>query len=158
VMVAEGTFREDLYYRLNVVTIRMPSLRERKEDIPLLTEHFLQRYLRAMSRPPLVFAPQAMDLLIRHEWPGNVRELQNAVERAVVICRGGRIEPTDLPFAGEPAAGPGGRTLADAERVHVEGVLREAKWNISQAARALDIDRVTLYNKIRRYRLQRPSE
>jgi DNA-binding NtrC family response regulator len=158
VMVAEGTFREDLYYRLNVVTIRMPSLRERKEDIPLLTEHFLQRYLRAMSRPPLVFAPEAMDLLIRHDWPGNVRELQNAVERAVVICRGNRIEPTDLPFAAAPAAGPGGRTLADAERVHVEGVLREAKWNISQAARALDIDRVTLYNKIRRYGLQRPSE
>jgi len=157
-MVAEGTFREDLYYRLNVVTIRMPSLRERKEDIPLLSEHFLERYLRAMSRPPLVFAPEAMDLLLRHDWPGNVRELQNAVERAVVICRGSRIEPTDLPFAGAPPAGPGGRTLADAERVHVEGVLREAKWNISQAARALDIDRVTLYNKIRRYGLQRPGE
>ncbi len=157
-MVAEGTFREDLYYRLNVVTIRMPSLRERKEDIPLLTEHFLERYLRAMSRPPLVFAPEAMDLLLRHDWPGNVRELQPAVERAVVLCRGSRIEPTDLPFAGAPAAGPGGRTLADAERVHVEGVLREAKWNISQAARALDIDRVTLYNKIRRYGLQRPGE
>jgi DNA-binding NtrC family response regulator len=157
-MVAEGTFREDLYYRLNVVTVRMPSLRERTEDIPLLAEHFLQRYLRAMSRAPLVFASEAMDLLVRYDWPGNVRELQNAVERAVVICRGDRIESTDLPFAGAVAAGSGGRTLADAERVHVEGVLREAKWNISRAARALDIDRVTLYNKIRRYGLQRPSE
>jgi two-component system, NtrC family, response regulator HydG len=157
-MVAEGTFREDLYYRLDVVTVRMPSLRERKEDIPLLAEHFLQRYLRSMSRPPLIFTTEATDLLVRHDWPGNVRELQNAVERAVVICRGGRIEPTDLPFADAPASGPGGRTLADAERVHVEAVLREANWNISQAARALDIDRVTLYNKVRRYGLQRPGQ
>jgi two-component system, NtrC family, response regulator HydG len=157
-MVAEGIFREDLYYRLNVVTVRMPSLRERKEDIPLLAEHFLERFVRAMSRPPLIFAPEAMDLLVRHDWPGNVRELQNAVERAVVICRGGRIEPSDLPFAAAPPAGPGGRTLADAERGHVEAVLRETNWNISQAARALDIDRVTLYNKIRRYGLQRPGQ
>jgi two-component system, NtrC family, response regulator HydG len=156
-MVAAGTFREDLLDRLKVVTIRMPSLRDRKDDIPLLAEHFLQRFLRSMSRSPVVFTSEAMDLLLRHDWPGNVRELQNAVERAVVICAGGCIEPTDLPFAGPPVTGLWGGTLADAERVHVEGVLREARWNISQAARALDIDRVTLYNKIRRYGLHRPG-
>ena len=157
-MVADGTFREDLYYRLNVVTIRMPPLRERREDIPLLAEHFLERFCRAMSQKPLAFPPEAMGLLTQHDWPGNVRELQNAIERAVVISQGDAIEPEDLPFAaGDRPRRPGGRTLADAERMHIEAVLREANWNISQAARVLDIDRVTLYNKIKRFGLQRPG-
>jgi two-component system response regulator HydG len=156
-MVADRSFREDLYYRLNVFTIRIPPLRERREDIPLLAAHFLDRFCRAMNKMPKEFSPGAMRLLSQYEWPGNVRELQNAIERAVVISKGDQIEAGDLPLSGTAAAEPGARTLADAERQHIEAVLAETDWNISRASRVLDIDRVTLYNKIRRYGLQRPG-
>jgi DNA-binding NtrC family response regulator len=156
-MVADRTFREDLYYRLNVFTIRIPPLRERREDIPLLAGHFLERFCLAMNKKPKAFTSAAMRVLTQHDWPGNVRELQNAVERAVVVSPGDRIEPGDLPLAKAGETEAGGRTLAEAERQHIEAVLTEAEWNISQAARILDIDRVTLYNKIRRFGLQRPG-
>jgi len=156
-MVAEGTFREDLYYRLNVFTIRIPPLRERRDDVALLADHFLARFAQAMNKQPLRFSPQARERILRYDWPGNVRELQNAIERAVVITHGGEVKPDSLPVAGGPAKADGTRTLADAERQHIEEVLRETDWNISQAARVLDIDRVTLYNKIRRFGLQRPG-
>jgi two-component system, NtrC family, response regulator AtoC len=156
-LVAAGGFREDLFRRLNVLAIRMPSLRERPDDIAVLAEYFLQRLSRALSRPVASLAPAALELLAGHDWPGNVRELRNAVERAALTCRRGRIEPGDLQLGGGSAAVPRSRTLADAERAHVETVLREVGWNISRAARSLAIDRVTLYNKIRRYGLQRPG-
>jgi DNA-binding NtrC family response regulator len=156
-MVAEGSFREDLYYRLNVFTIRIPPLRERREDIILLADHFLERYRKSMNRRPLQFSGAARERMLQYEWPGNVRELQNAIERAVVVARGETVEDDLLPLGGETTRPNGSRTLADAERQHVEEVLRQTAWNISQAARVLDIDRVTLYNKIRRYGLQRPS-
>jgi DNA-binding NtrC family response regulator len=156
-MVADRTFREDLYYRLNVFTLHIPPLRERREDIPMLAEHFLDRFCRSMNRKPNGFSPAAMRFLTQHDWPGNVRELQNAIERAVVISKGERIELEDLPLPGRNVTEGNVRTLADAERMHIEAVLVETDWNISRASRVLDIDRVTLYNKIRRFGLRRPG-
>ncbi len=155
-LVAEGRFREDLYYRINVFSITIPPLRERPEDIPLLAEHFRKKFAQSMNKPVLGISPAAMELLRKHDWPGNVRELQNAIERAVLVCRGREIQPEDLPLhvneAREPAVG---KSLADMERQHIRRILQETNWNISQAARLLGIDRVTLYNKIKRYDLKR---
>ncbi len=156
-MVGTREFREDLYYRLNVFTITIPPLRERHEDVALLAEHFLQRFCRAMNKKPKVLAPNAMRAILGHDWPGNVRELQNAIERAVVISKGDRIEAEDLPLSGGGEPAVSARTLAEAEHQHIEAVLAETEWNISQAARVLDIDRVTLYNKIKRYGIRRPG-
>ena len=153
-LVKEGKFRPDLYYRLHVFWIDLPPLRERREDIPLLVHHFLNKFCLATSRPAPTLAPEALELLMRHDWPGNVRELENAVERAMVVSRGPEVRPADFSFqfqATEPAAG---KTLEDVERVHIERILRETQHNLSRAARILDIDRTTLYNKLRRYGLK----
>jgi DNA-binding NtrC family response regulator len=155
--VAEGAFREDLYYRLNVFSIYLPPLRERRSDIPLLARHFLEKYALAMNKPIHDISPEAMDVLVRYHWPGNVRELENAVERAMVIGKPPMIKPEDLPMSLEKnKAQPESEALADAERFHILHVLEKHDWNVSQAAAALQIDRVTLYNKIKRYALQRP--
>jgi DNA-binding NtrC family response regulator len=155
--IAEGTFREDLFWRLNVFAIEIPPLRDRPEDIPLLAEHFLGRFAAAMSRRSMRFSPAALEALRRYPWPGNVRELQNAVERAVVIGTGPAVELGDLPVHVVAASGkPGPGSLAEVEKAHVQAVLETTGWNISRAARVLDVDRVTLYNKIRRYELKRP--
>jgi two-component system, NtrC family, response regulator HydG len=156
--VAEKAFREDLYYRLNVFTILIPPLRERREDITVLADHFLRRFGRSMNRTFDGFAPEAMQMLIARDWPGNVRELQNAIERAAVVRQGGLVRPADFPFS-EDLSGPkgaNGNSLADLEKRHVEKTLKDCGWNISQAARILEIDRVTLYNKIRKYGIARP--
>jgi transcriptional regulator with PAS, ATPase and Fis domain len=154
-MVKEGTFRPDLYYRLNVFTLHLPPLRERREDVPLLAAHFLEKHAAAMNKPaPRISAP-AMDLLLNYPWPGNVRELENAIERALVIGRSGDVQPADFPFQLHPAEAAGGRRLEDIERVHIERVLEETGWNLSRTARILDIDRTTLYHKLRRYGLKR---
>jgi DNA-binding NtrC family response regulator len=153
-MVSEGTFREDLYYRINVVSVQIPPLRERREDIPLLARHFLEKYARQMNRPFRDISPDALDLLVRYPWPGNVRELANAVERALVVGRPPLVEPDNLPLSlaqAKPAAA--GDTLADMEKAHIQTILDRTGWNISRAARILDIDRVTLYNKIRKFEL-----
>jgi DNA-binding NtrC family response regulator len=158
-MVREGRFREDLYWRLNVVAITIPPLTERCDDIPVLAEHFLARFARQMNIKELRFAPEALAAIQAHSWPGNVRELQNAVERAVVLGKPPVIGRADLPFA-VAAANPvrnGGRTLADVERAHVEAVLAESAWNITQAAAVLAVDRGTLYNKIQKYGLAKPA-
>jgi DNA-binding NtrC family response regulator len=158
-LVRNGAFREDLFWRLNVFTIEIPPLRERREDIPELARHFLDRFAHAMSRKPLELAPATLEVLQSYPWPGNVRELQNAIERAVVVGSGSRIEPGDLPLhiTRAPAI-PGAGTLAEAERDHIQSVLDGQGWNISRAARALEIDRVTLYNKIRKYELKKPLD
>ncbi|PWT98916.1 MAG: Fis family transcriptional regulator [Terriglobia bacterium] len=150
-LVKAGTFRPDLYYRLHVFCIDMPPLRARREDIPLLVSHFLNKFCMATSRPTPQISTEAMDLLVRHDWPGNVRELENSIERALVVGRGPAIRPSDFafPFQGEEV--PTGRTLDEIERVHIERILRETQHNMSRAARILDIDRTTLYNKLRRY-------
>ncbi|MCS6815777.1 MAG: sigma-54 dependent transcriptional regulator [Blastocatellia bacterium] len=157
-LVAEGKFREDLYYRINVFSITIPPLRERREDIPLLAEHFLKKFARSMNKPVHGISTAAMALLQQYDWPGNVRELQNAIERAVLVCRGREIQPEDLPlYVNEARESAVGKTLAEVERQHIARILQETGWNISQAARLLGIDRVTLYNKIRKYQLKPDS-
>ncbi len=155
-MVAEGKFREDLYYRLNVFSIAIPPLRERREDIAPLARNFLERFARSMNKPVTGISPGAMALLTAYDWPGNVRELQNALERAVLVSRGREVAPGDLPFhVNVTKDAPAGKSLSDMERAHVKRVLHESAWNITQAARLLEIDRVTLYNKIKKYGLER---
>jgi DNA-binding NtrC family response regulator len=155
--IKEGTFREDLYYRLNVISFTMPPLREHKEDIPLLAEHFLRRFAQETNKPVEQIGREALDEMMLYDWPGNVRELGNAVERAVVVGRGPRILPQDLPiFRPEYVSPPAGRTLREVEITHLESVLRETQWNVSKSAEILGIDRSTLYDKIKRYHLRKP--
>ena len=153
-LVKAGTFRPDLYYRLHVFCIDLPPLRDRREDIPLLVAHFLNKFCMLTSRPVPQISAEALQVLMNHEWPGNVRELENAVERALVVCRGPEIRPADFSFQFQTEGAPSGRTLDDVERVHIERVLRETDHNLSRAARILDIDRTTLYNKLKRYGLK----
>ena len=155
--VQENTFREDLYYRLNVFAIVVPPLRERKSDIPLLVNYFVKKYARAMAKPVASISPEAMDVLVRYNWPGNVRELENAIERAMVVGRPPSIVPEDLPFRlSEKNNMPHSGSLAAIEKVHIARVLEQNNWNISRSADILEIDRVTLYNKIHKYGLRKP--
>jgi DNA-binding NtrC family response regulator len=156
----EGRFREDLYWRLNVVHVHIPPLRERPEDVPVLAEQFLARFAQSMSRRPMTFSRDALDALASYPWPGNVRELQNAIERAVVVGRGDVVTAADLPLRvtqSPPAPGTAPGSLAEAERAHVQAVLDSSGWNITRSARILDVDRVTLYNKIKKYDLKKPE-
>jgi len=154
-LVASGKFREDLYYRLNVFTIDLPPLRERRSDIPLLAHHFLRRYALQMNKPIHELTPEALDLLVRADWPGNARELANALERAMVVGHPPAIRPEDLPIRlVRGPAPPAGVSLADVEREHIARVLEDTEWNITHAAQQLGIDRATLYNKIRKYGLR----
>jgi two-component system response regulator HydG len=157
--VKAGAFREDLFWRLNVFPLALPPLRERSEDVRELAEHFLARFAAAMSRRPIRLSDEAAAALSAYHWPGNVRELQNAIERAVVVTRGEVLEASSLPLtvtSGPPRPATG--SLEEVERAHIESMLEEAGWNVSQAARLLDIDRATLYHKIRRWNLKRPAE
>jgi DNA-binding NtrC family response regulator len=150
--IREKRFREDLFYRLNVISIHVPPLRKRKEDIPLLVTAFIQKYCLEMNKEEVKIASSALKLLMDYDWPGNVRELENIIERALVIGQGQKIEADDLPFSRRdmaPAELP--RSLKKMERVHIRRILKETNWNISKAARELDIDRQTLYNKIDKY-------
>jgi DNA-binding NtrC family response regulator len=156
----EGRFREDLYYRINVFTIYLPPLRERREDIPLLARHFMRRFAAAMNKPITEISPEAMEKLMAYDWPGNVRELENAIERAMVVGRPPVIRPEDLPFQIAQRERPTAdelESLEDVERSHIEKILLKTDWNITRAASILKIDRVTLYNKIRKYGLRRPA-
>ncbi|MEF8823227.1 MAG: sigma-54 dependent transcriptional regulator [Desulfohalobiaceae bacterium] len=151
--VREGGFREDLYYRLNVISLEMPPLRKRKEDIPLLAEHFLARFRQETKKEVEHISREALDLMMLYDWPGNVRELENAIERAVVVGKSKNIQPEDLPISSEPEiCGQG--SLQDMERAHIQHVLKQNDWNITRSARVLGIDRSTLYKKLRRYNLR----
>lgn len=152
-MVKNGTFREDLYYRLNVVNITIPPLRERTEDIPLLVSHFIKKYCTSMSRDMITIEPAALKQLEQFEFPGNVRELENMIERAIVIGNGKEIRVKELPM-GKEATTSSVETLDELEKRHIEQILIKYGWNVSRSARALDVDRVTLYNKIRKYDLK----
>ena len=154
--IDERLFREDLYYRLNVISIHMPPLRERKEDIPLLVKSFIRKYSLEMNREEVKIHPSALRLLIEYEWPGNVRELGNVIERALVIGQSKEIMIDDLPFKQNELRPPTlPKSLKNLEKMHIERILKESDWNISRAARDLDIDRQTLYNKIERYKITR---
>lgn len=153
--IRDKTFREDLYYRLNVISLTMPALRDRKEDIPLLANHFLEKFTREVNRGVERFSRDAMDELMLHQWPGNVRELSNAVERAVVVCKTRTITPYDLPVGASLEKELEQRyfSLSDVEKQHIAKILAKNQWNISKSAAILGIDRSTLYNKIKRYDL-----
>ena len=151
-------FRSDLYYRLNVIVIDIPPLRDRRVDIRPLAEYFLDQYVRQMNKSITGISPEAMKWLENYDWPGNVRELENAIERAVVICKDKEIQPLHFPFRGsKPDEDVSGNSLDDIQRNHITKVLEETGWNISKAAVVLDIDRVTLYNRIKKYNLKKES-
>lgn len=152
-MVELGTFREDLFYRLNVVNIHIPPLRERVEDIPLLVEYFIKKYCTSMNKPPMPIDNAAMRKLEAFSFPGNVRELENMVERAIVIGNGKKIQLKDLPLTASLVDNQA-ESLDDHEKHHIHQILTKYDWNISRAAKALKVDRVTLYNKIRKYDLK----
>ena len=158
-MSAEGRFREDLYYRVNVFSIAIPPLRERREDIAPLAEHFLRRFAQSMNKPISGIGLGTREIMQSFDWPGNVRELQNAVERAVLVCKTKEIQPGDLPLQVSDSRGSttNVKALSDVERHHVKNVLEETGWNVYQAARLLEIDRVTLYNKIKKYGFKRSA-
>lgn len=159
-LVKEGKFREDLYYRLNVFTIHIPPLRERVDDIPLLANYFLKKYTTSMNKKITGISDEAINFMLRYKWPGNVRELENAIERAVVICRNDKIQLEDLPFKvsnNTQWTDVEDKSLSEVEKRHIALVLKENNWNISKSAEDLKIDRVTLYNKIKKYGLRKPE-
>ena len=164
--LAEGRIREDLFFRINTITMRVPPLRERPEDIPLLAEHFLERFSRRYDRPVRAIAPATFERLLRARWSGNVRELENAIERAVLVARGDVIEPDDLPDTlndtpadTEAFAFPAGWTLADVERMAILRTLEQTNWNKQEAAARLGLYRPTLYSKMKKHGIaRRPRE
>jgi two-component system response regulator AtoC len=162
--VQAARFREDLLYRLNVVSIKLPTLRERKEDIPLLVDYFLKRKSKAKAKE---VSPEALAILMRYDWPGNVRELEHVIEGGIVLCQGDVIEPGDLwmnPALSGQATAPVHQgltdghddllSLEDLEKIHIEKVLRFNNWNRVKSAHMLGITPKTLYLKIKRYRLK----
>jgi DNA-binding NtrC family response regulator len=159
--VRDGRFREDLYYRVNAFAIRLPSLRERQVDIPVLAQRFLARYCAAQGMPldSKSFSREALDLLLNYHWPGNIRELESTVSRAALSAPGRAIRASDIEFlhATAPSATPSGDrlpSLAESERAHIIRVLEAVQWNKKEAARVLDISRGTLYRKIVEYALE----
>jgi len=168
--IGQGRFRDDLYYRLNVVNLAVPPLRERREDIPLLAQHFLARFAEKNKKAIKGFAPRAMDRLLRHAWPGNVRELMNAVERGVVLARSewlgeddlaltlpGGAPPAPSSIPGEPALSVEGTSLEELERAAILKTLEDAGGNKSEAARRLGITRRTLHKKLKQYGLMQAN-
>jgi len=158
-LIDENKFRKDLYYRLNVITITLPPLRERKQDIPILANFFLKKYSELMNKEIEGISSTAMDFLLGYDFPGNVRELENTIERAIVIGKSNEINLDDLSLEGtndsyafaDDAAG----SLEDVEKKYIIKVLGENKWNISKSAEILGVERVTLYNKIGKYGLKK---
>ncbi len=160
-LVKAGKFREDLYYRLNVFSIIVPPLRERREDIPLLAHFFLNRFSTSMNKPINSISKEAMDFLVKYDWHGNVRELENAIERAIVVGKDNSIKVEDLPFhvsSNHFEDDADGKSLSTIEKKHIFKVLCENNWNISRSAHILEIDRVTLYNKINKYGLRQINQ
>ncbi|MBD3161185.1 MAG: response regulator [Candidatus Eisenbacteria bacterium] len=168
-LLAEGRFREDLYFRLNVFGIAIPPLRERREDVALLADHFLQQHLRQKNDPITGFSDAALRLMERYAWPGNVRELRNAVHRAAILCSGGEILPehlppavrgeeTSLPRSGSGVFLPDGTSIAEAERMLIFETLRTNRWNKSKAAEILGISLKTLYNRLNQYEAEKTEQ
>ena len=156
-MMEEGTFREDLYYRLNVVNINIPPLRERKEDIPLLVEHFIKKFCTSMSRDKISIDAAAVKRIEEYDFPGNVRELENMIERAIVVGNSKEIKLKDLPLE-KDIVRDSNDSLKDLEKKYIQQTLTKFDWNISRTAKALKVDRVTMYNKIKKYKLKTPKD
>ena len=152
-MVDSGAFREDLYYRLNVVNIKVPPLRERLDDIPLLVDYFIKKYCKSMNKDLIKIDSAALKRIEEYEFPGNVRELENMIERAIVIGNGKEIKMKDLPF-GKNIVYNTVESLDDLEKNHILQILNKYNWNVSRSSKALKVDRATLYNKIKKYDLK----
>ena len=152
-MVEKGTFREDLFYRLNVVNIQIPPLRDRISDIPLLVDYFIKKYCMSMNKPPATIDPAALKRLQEFAFPGNIRELENMIERAIVVGDGRKIGLKDLPLE-KTIVSNSTESLDDFESTFILQILNKYSWNISRAAKALKVDRVTLYHKIKKYDLK----
>ncbi len=158
-----GEFREDLYYRLNVFPIHLPPLRERREDIPLLVNHFVERTVRELGWPCPKVTDEAMELMCAYRWPGNIREMRNVIERAVLLCDTGNITPENLPReiigkAPRPRDESGGSALEGYEKAMIVRALEENDWNQTRAARALGISRDNLRYRLRKYGIRRPAD
>ncbi|HEY3446708.1 MAG TPA: sigma-54 dependent transcriptional regulator [Myxococcales bacterium] len=156
--VADGSFREDLFYRLNVIPITLPPLRDRREDIPLLVDHFLEQLSATLQKRLDGVSGEAMSLLMAHAWPGNLRELRNVLERGAVVATTAVIQAANLGLAAPTAVQPADQamaTLEEVEKRHIAFVLQQLEGNVSKAAKTLGIDRATLYNKIKKYGLRK---
>ena len=159
-MIHDGSFRPDLYYRLNVFRIELPALRERREDIPLLADTFVRKFAQAMNKKVTAITPDAMSALQQYDWPGNVRELENAVERAMVVAHEPELRLNDFSIRGTTPAIPvecERKSLEDMEKIHILRVLEDCGNNQTRAADILHIDRVTLHNKLKKYGWSRPN-
>jgi DNA-binding NtrC family response regulator len=152
-LVEENTFRSDLYYRLNVVNIHIPPLRERQDDIPLLAEHFMEKFNIDFNKKFNRIEKHALDAMMNYPWPGNVRELENVIERVIVIDQGPEIKMRHLPFstADAPVSCDTPLALEEIEKEHIRKMLQQNQWNISRTAKLLNIDRTTLHKKIQKY-------
>ena len=150
-MVKQGSFREDLYYRLKVVTIQLPPLMGRKEDILPLAEHFLRKFSKANNKVVKKFSPDVIEFMLNYSWPGNVRELENMIEHGVILSKNKEITMADFPQDLIHPAPAEGKTIEDVMRNHIMNVLEGTKGNISEAAKILGIQRMTLYNKLKKY-------
>jgi two-component system response regulator HydG len=154
--IAAGNFREDFFYRINVITIPIPPLRERKEDIPLLIQHFLEKYSHETTKRVDHITPDAVKRLVAYEWPGNVRELENAIERAVVLSKSRTLDIQDFSFVQtSPLIPSKPMSLREMEKYYIQRILDGCDWNITQAAKILNINRVTLHKKIKRFEMQK---
>ena len=159
--IAQGSFRQDFFYRINVISLRVPPLRERREDIPLLVKHFTQHFAQETNRQVDSVSDEAMTILVDYDWPGNIRELENVIERAVVTSHKraiGRVAFEYLRPHGTCASTDSQpKSLEEVEKCHIQQILEEVGWNISRAAKVLEVDRTTLHKKIRKYDLRSES-
>ncbi|MDD5762893.1 MAG: sigma-54 dependent transcriptional regulator [bacterium] len=157
--IEEGRFRADLFYRLNVIAIHIPPLRDRREDIPLLVDHFIEKFNIEMGKQILGVTEEAVRIMMGNDWPGNARELRNIIERAMVVAKGNIITESDISLP-SATGGTSSRTksLEEIEKEHILAVLLENQWNIVRSAHTLEIDRVTLYNKIKKFDLKKESD
>src|SRR5262249_6179931 len=161
--VAEGRFRADLFYRLNVIPIKLPALRQRRDDVPLLVDHFLKRF--AQNNPPKTISKDSMELLLKYDWPGNVRELENVMERALILNAGGVIEPEDLPdkirfgqaHRGSLVIDSPNMTLEELEKEYILKVLNYTRWQKKRTSDILGINASTLYRKLVSYGVEKPG-
>ena len=153
--VRKDNFREDLFYRLDVITINLPPLRDRKEDILLLAEHFLDKFNKENNKEIRDFSQDVIEFLLKYDYSGNVRELENIIEHAVIICNNDLIKVGHLPMPSKEKEVPlsTNKSLREIEKAHILSVLKEVDYNLTKAAKLLGITRVTLYNKIRNYNL-----
>ena len=159
-LIEEGKFRPDLFYRLNVFRIELPPLRDRTDDIPLLVNHFVRKFSQQMNKKINRVSPAAMGLLQQQPWAGNIRELENAIERAMVVAQEPEIREQDFAFkiVVNLVSNGGSKSLDDVERAHIQRVLEQCGWNQTRAAEVLGIDRVTLHHKVKRYGWSKPVE